>query len=235
MKKWLDALRGRSKSTASEPATDLESRPVQLLNPQDIMFTVPTISNDLPPLDAITEQPNADHVAFHEDDWCQVEFFAKARLPEIQRILAEYKAFEAENRKMTTIDGQEYPIWKNTFVRKIERQAVVPGPKAAERVASALEAVLGPAPTLFSSNAWTGRVLGGFSIQIGAGVVLCGYEEGDSVPALGAFLGGDAEHSSLGTAFGKLAAIESLILVDWRAQMVVTAIDSQGMLQVWQP
>lgn len=41
---------------------------------------------------------------FHEDEWAQLEFFPKARLGEIQKMLKEYKSFEAKNA--SNMDGK---------------------------------------------------------------------------------------------------------------------------------
>lgn len=60
------------------------------VDPNSILFSVPTLSNDLAPLDPV--------FAFHEDEWSQVEFFTNGQLAMVQRMLEEYKLFEAANR-----------------------------------------------------------------------------------------------------------------------------------------
>jgi hypothetical protein len=56
---------------------------------------VPTISNDLAPLERLENEPHPTDFVFHEDEWSQVEVCPKSRLVEVQRMLKEYKAFEA--------------------------------------------------------------------------------------------------------------------------------------------
>lgn len=80
------------------------------MDPSKILFSVPTISDDLGPVEKV-ELPLPDSTfTLHEDDWCLVEFYSVARLPELKRMLTEYKAFEAKNR---TSSG-----WKNVYVRR---------------------------------------------------------------------------------------------------------------------
>src|SRR5215469_9023072 len=93
--------------------------PKMTIDPNRILFTVPTISNDLAALEPVGE---ADGDAFHEDDWSQIEFFPKQQLATVQRMLEAYKPFEAANRV-------EHG-WRNVYVRKIDRTPVIPGSDA---------------------------------------------------------------------------------------------------------
>ena len=109
MRKWLSSF--LAMIGIVQPASADDS--AQSIDPKSIMFTVPTISDDLAPLDPIVSPPKTDDPQMHEDDWGQVEFFHKSYQPELERMLKEYKAFEASNRQMTTIEGEEYSVWRN--------------------------------------------------------------------------------------------------------------------------
>lgn len=208
---------------------------LQMVDPKTIMYSVPTISDDLAPVDAVIEKPGAQDPMFHEDDWCQVEFLPQAYLPEVQRMLKEYKVFEAANRHKTTVRGKEYSVWRNTYVRKVSRQSLISGPEPVERLEKILGAKAGPAPVLFSSNSLTGRVKEGFTIALGGNVLLYGYRHAGVIPVLGASIGGNPDDKVLTTAFGKLNSSDGLILVDWRSQFVLTSVTPAGKVQAWQP
>ena len=81
MKKILTSLlaflgTSGSVSAAQEP---------QSIDPRRVLFSVPTISNDLAPLEQVKTKPSRTDFAFHEDDWAQVEFLPRSQLPVVQR------------------------------------------------------------------------------------------------------------------------------------------------------
>ncbi|MGE0283932.1 MAG: hypothetical protein AB7F09_00405 [Parvibaculaceae bacterium] len=93
MKKLLAAVMavlGLAQSAEAEP---------RIMDPGEVLFSMPTIAKDLPPLERLSGPPAADAFAFHEDEWTQNEFLPKAMLPEVRRMLSEFKAFEAQNRE----------------------------------------------------------------------------------------------------------------------------------------
>ena len=137
-----------SVSAAQEP---------QSIDPRRVLFSVPTISNDLAPLEQVKTKPSQTDFSFHEDDWAQVEFLPRSQLPVVQRLLQEYKTFEAANRAQVG--------WRNTYVRRFERTDVIRGAEALKELESILAVKAGPAPVLFSASAVTGRVTNGFSIR----------------------------------------------------------------------
>ena len=98
---------------------------IQTLDPGSILFSTPTISNDTAALEPVARALGKLDLVFHEDEWSQVEFFPKAQLPDIKRILLEYKAFEQMNR---TKNG-----WRKVFVRRVERASVVSGAQPVQR------------------------------------------------------------------------------------------------------
>jgi len=61
--------------------------PVQMLDPKTILFSIPTLWNDMAELMPGTTSPAKEDLVFHEDDWTQVEFLPRAILPEVQAML----------------------------------------------------------------------------------------------------------------------------------------------------
>src|ERR1700733_2495876 len=136
---------------------------VQTIDPKKILFSVPTLSNDIAPLERVDSPPNKTDLIFHEDDWSQVEFLPKSLVPEIQRMLKEYKSFEQAQRVRSG--------WRNVYVRKITRGPIATGPQPIHRLEKILGAKAGPAPILFSTSTTGGRVKDGFTIPLGGNVV----------------------------------------------------------------
>lgn len=229
--KWLASLLaavGLAQPTAA-------GEKLQTVDPKTIMFTVPTISNDLAPLDPIVAPPTATEPQMHEDDWCQVEFFHKSYLPQLELMLKDYKAFEASNRQMTKVQGKEYPVWRNTYVRTVVREPLVPGSEALSQLAKIVGSKPGPAPALFSSSSWTGRVKDGFTFGVGRNVELYGYSSGGDIPVLGASVGANPDDQALVRTFASLNTSLGLVLVDWRSQFILVGVSADGKIQAWHP
>jgi len=224
MKKILSAalgLIGISTSAAPDQKT-------QSLDPKSILFSVPTISNDLAPVEEFDGDPRGADVAFHEDEWRQIEFFAQSQLSAVQRMMKEYKAFEAEHR---TEHG-----WRNVYVRKIDQAPpVLSGPQALHELEVVLDAKAGPAPVLFSSGSVAGQVVDGFSIPLDGSVLLYGYANHSGIPILGALLGENPDHQALVRAITKLNAQKQLVLADWCQQLILASVARSGQLETWCP
>ena len=92
---------------------------IQSIAPKSILFTTPTLSNDIALLEPVTRKPSNTDFIFHEDEWSQVEFFTKDRLAEVQRLLKVYKLFEQAHRAQHG--------WREVYVRKIPRTPIVSG------------------------------------------------------------------------------------------------------------
>lgn len=200
---------------------------VQMLDPKTILFTTPTLSNDLAQLEPVHRQPSGSDFVFHEDEWAQVEFLPRSQLGEVQRMLKEYKPFERAHR--------EQHGWREVYVRKVRRTPVLSGADAKHQLESLLGAKVGSAPMLFSGGSVPGSVRNGFSLPLGGNVTLYGFSDAQGIPLLGAIIGKDPDDSKLTKAFMKLSTERGLILVDWRAQLVLVSVSSSGQMEVWQP
>jgi len=171
------------------------------VNPQEILFTLPTISNDLPAC-----EPGAGGLVLHEDDWRQIELYAegcdeavRGCLERIERVCQEKRhpsgAFEEIHLRRDVPD----PL-VGTAVTKEALRAAFPG-------AVELDGV---------SVDRCGRVIGGFAWRLGAGICVYGvFREGRAeVLALaqdepGAALGSDT------AALAGLMSAHGLRLVSW--------------------
>lgn len=231
MRKWLASMLTAAGLGQAEAAGEK----IQHVDPNSILYSVPTISNDLAPLDPIVDSPQPEAAQMHEDDWCQVEFFPESSLSEMQRILTEYKAFEISNRQMTTIKGEQYPVWRNTYVRKVTRKPLLSGDFPAEQLARIVGGEIGPPPALFSSRSWSGRVKNGFTIRVGKNIDLYGYTAGEGIPVLAASVGANPDDQALVVAFSKLNTALGFILVDWKSQFILLGTNPDGTVQAWQP
>jgi hypothetical protein len=97
-----------------------EQEPVlHSVDPKSILFSMPTISNDVAEVLPLTQNPKEDELVFHEDEWAQIEFYPGVKLDLIKQILSEYKQFEQSHRV------QQY--WSEIYVRRIERVSVAKG------------------------------------------------------------------------------------------------------------
>lgn len=160
-----------------QPAVHAEP-PTQMVDPKAIMFSMATVAADDIKFVAPTEESFEGAPQFHEDEWCQLEFFPRSRLAEIQRRLVEYKEFEKKHR------GQHG--WSNIYARRIHREAVVRGVDAADDLATTVGAVPRPSPILTTTSRPLGQAKDGFTLELAGSVLLYGVKTSDGVSALGA-------------------------------------------------
>jgi hypothetical protein len=222
VKRFFASLLGRPNKPKALPGEEVRS-----LDPRSILFSVATISDDTAPLLGMDAEAGGSDLVFHEDEWSQIEFFPKARLQQVQRVLEEYKAFEAANRA-------EFG-WRQVYVRKLQRLPVVVGPEAVEHIADIVGVRPGTAPLLHSAGAIVGRVAGGFTLPLGGDICLYGYADADGVPVLGALVGEQPNSTRLTDAFAALSRSDGLVLVDWRRQLMLLEADVDGRIRMWQP
>jgi hypothetical protein len=201
----------------------------QTMDPNKILFTVSTLSDGAVPVTPLKGKAGATDMTFHEDDWRQIEFFPASREQEIRQALMALAAFEREQRAPS--GG-----WKKVYVRKLPAQPVVAGTAALATLAKALGVAAQPGPVI---NQGPGKILGrvahGFSLRVGRGVALYGFSDASGVPVLGARVEEGAEDDALANAFVKLNAKHHLILVDWRAHLLLSGIAPAGNFITWRP
>ncbi|MCP1576162.1 hypothetical protein J2S30_004541 [Herbaspirillum rubrisubalbicans] len=213
----LESLGGKSTQGEPEPpkAVDVPAESIQ--------FSMPTISMDSIEFDMPTESSFDGAPQFHEDEWAQLEFFPGARLSEVKGLLTEFKSFEAKNRA-------QYG-WKQIYRREISRTSIGISPTD---LGHALSAKILPAPILTTSSQPIGQVRHGYSLELGTNAFLYGLQGNGQITVLGVSLQG-ADDMLLSDAFLKLNQRHGLILVDWRQQLVLTSINSNGQFELWRP
>lgn len=198
-----------------------------MVDPKTIMFSMPTVAADdikfvVPIKESFEGAPQ-----FHEDEWCQLEFFPRSRLAEIQRRLVEYKAFEEKHRIQHG--------WNNIYARRIRRETVVRGDDASDDIATSVGAVPRPSPILTTTSRPLGQVKDGFTLELPGSVLLYGVKTFDGVSTLGATVARGGDDTQLTQTYVMLFKKYGLLLVDWRAQQLLLSVSEKGDISVWRP
>jgi hypothetical protein len=192
------------------------------VDPQSLLFTVPTVADDLPSLEPC--------LTLDDDRWRQIEFFDADRLDEIKRVLTDLKAYVSEHTQ------GEY--WNGCYVRKLAPVPVIPGASALAEIEAVLVRRAGAAPliTSFAGNQrQIGRVGGGFTFAMGGGVDLYGVQNADGVQVFCAHVDVGGDNAILTRLFLALHAAKGLLLVDWQSQMLLVSVNAAGRIYVWSP
>jgi len=196
----------------------------EMIDVNSILYSMPTISGDSIEFIVPTKESFEGAPEFHEDEWCQLEFFPKSQFEAIQSKLTEYKAFEQKNRVSSG--------WKNIYVRNIKRGEFA---LTIKELSAIEEAALHPAPLLTTVSRPLGQVKNGFSVSIGEGALLYGIAEDGVIKSLAASVYSDAGNNALTSAYMFLNKQEELLIVDWRGQMIIMGSSADGKLEVWRP
>lgn len=219
MKKLLAAvlgLFGVAGAASAEPT-------VRMIDPKEIQASIPTISEDAAPLEPASNV-SPGQLVFHEDDWRQIEFFPKDRLAEIQRVMGELSVFEKAHRSGSG--------WSELYLRKVATARLADDPRTiADDLASSVQA---PPVLFYGLDHVVGQVVDGFSIPLGERAWLYGIGDGSGVILLGASLQ-DADDQLLTNAAMTLMRTRSLILVDWRSQVILVGVADDGRVEAWSP
>lgn len=104
----FDKIFGRTKKT------EQQTEKVEMMNPNDIWFTTPTISNEFPQLTEKLNETEFD-IYIHEDDYRQNEFLNQNSLPKIEEEFNGIKDIWNSHSKKS----DEYTLFKHCHVRKI--------------------------------------------------------------------------------------------------------------------
>lgn len=91
----------------------LKMRKVEKMNPNNIWFSLPTISNEFPQLIEMTKETDFD-IHIHEDDYRQREFLNIRSLPVVEQEFVGIKdIWENQSKKR-----DDYTLFKTCFVRE---------------------------------------------------------------------------------------------------------------------
>jgi len=196
----------------------------EMIDVNSILYSMPTISGDSIEFVSPTKESFEGAPEFHEDEWCQLEFFPKSQLEAIKSKLTEYKSFEQKNRVSSG--------WKNIYIRNIQREELA---LTIEELSNFDGATLQPAPLLTTVSSPLGQVKNGFSVSIGESALLYGISEGGVIKSLAASVYSEAGNNALTSAYMSLNKKEELLIVDWRGQMIIMGSSADGKLEVWKP
>ncbi len=201
---------------------------IKNIDPNNILFSIPTLSNEFPKMVAGKLQPDDKDVVLHEDDWAQVEFLPKSQLETARKMLREFKEFELINR---TKNG-----WRKVYIRNFERSPVIDGDNALIETEKMLGGKAGSPPIISSvGGSGIGIVNNGFTLSLGRNINLYGYTSDRGIIVMGADIGENPDSTSLTNAFTKINARNGSILVDWKAQMILVSTLPSGQIEVWRP
>lgn len=187
--------------------------PIVMMSPGDILFSLPTIANDIGAAIGDT-QPSPQIFALHEDDWRQMEFIAQKFSMEIEAELADIRRIYQEQR----VDVG----FKKLHVRKR-----IPMPlDGCNLLLLELEAALTPQKKFqaLGFQRTSGNVPNGFAWELDEHCVLWGTTYPDGKVTRLCLLGTpgrQAPHISDG--FAKLNAQNNLTFVDWCRATNITA------------
>jgi hypothetical protein len=185
-----------------------EMKPVTM-NPRDILYSLPTISNELPDIEEGSTKLGKRVLELHEDDWRQIELVALTLESSIEADLRAVARIHQKHRKK--------PGFDELHVRK-----EVPSPLEGTWITlSELRSSLGETASWFDGVSFqgvAGLVAGGFAVKLPSGLTVYGLERGGRVHVLalrppegvaGASAEGDIR------LLAALATRNQLCLVDW--------------------
>lgn len=94
--------------------TEQQTEKVEKMNPNDIWYSTPTISNEFPQIIPKTTETECD-IFIHEDDYRQNEFLNASSLRQVQEEFNSIKDIWTNHSKKS----EKYTLFKNCHVRKI--------------------------------------------------------------------------------------------------------------------
>jgi hypothetical protein len=179
-------------------------RPVEQMNPKNIRFSLPTLSNELP----ATEDKRVFHdfiLELHEDNWRQIEFLPHKLLPGIQKEMEAVEAILFPEDESTVANGYE-----TIHVRKLGRHNLsISFSDFCEQVK-----VLEKGAFTFTNH--PGYVKDGFALRT-ANYTYYGTLEGDTIKELCL-----EDFESVDDEFARIAFRYGLVLVVWCKGQITT-------------
>jgi hypothetical protein len=204
----LLGLLGCGETKTSDETAKKDSSKVHTMNPNNILFTTPTLNNSLPDFKEKTDSC----AFFHEDEWRQIEFITKDQKASIDKEIAKIKdIYDHHSHK-----GDGYTAFKNVAVRDLITQ-----PLSVDF--SKLKSYLTDKPIKMQGLGLennSGQVNGGFFFAIN-GVNYYGLIDNNTVKAFCIYSAdSDKDLKSAIDNLTQLLTAENLYLVDWRSMKV---------------
>lgn len=205
----------------AEPATaeefvksgllDLTLRKIEQLAVEDLLYSLPTIANDLAPLENGTNQAGKNVLTFLEDDWRQFEFVSEAFQAEIDAELVDITNIWQEK----SVQSGDIYLFRELHVRNR-----IPAPILAGITLDQLLNVFPVKPALYDGLAYEQSdelVKDGFAFRVDGSLDFYGLAPGSTITVLGIVLGNGSEGPSAVTIanLSNFMAETGLSLVYW--------------------
>lgn len=188
---------------------DMREMKTATVNPKDILFSLPTISNELPDIEEGSTKLGKRVLELHEDDWRQIELVALTLEASIETDLRAVARIHQKHRKSAGFDA--------LHVRK-----EVPSPlEGTWLTLDELRGSLGETASWFDGVSFrgvAGLVAGGFAVKMASGLTLYGLQWGGRVQVLALRPPEGVSSASAEGDVRMLAALATrhqLCLVDW--------------------
>ncbi len=216
----MTAREFRQTGTVSIALREVETT---MVDPSELLYSLPSISEELPPIAEGSTKLGRNVLELREDDWRQVEFVALALQPAITLVFASIERIYTEHRKGHGFD--------ELHIRK-----EVPAPlEGTSLTLAALRGAVGETVTWLDGIAFegvAGVVEGSFAVKLPSGPALYGLQREGRISVLG------LQHTKAGAAvagdarlLAALASKHQLCLVDWcRVEQVPPSAER---LQAW--
>ncbi|WPB78996.1 hypothetical protein KYC5002_07510 [Archangium violaceum] len=177
------------------------------MNPKDILYSLPTLSNKLPDIEEGSTKPGKQVLELHEDDWRQIELVTHRLEASIENDLRAVARIHQKHRQGAGFNAlhtrKEVPSPLEGTWLTLEEVRTHLG-----ETASWLDGV--------SFQGMAGLVAGGFAVKLPSGLTLYGLQRGGHIRVL-ALRSPEGLTSTEGDIrlMAGLAARHQLYLVDW--------------------
>jgi hypothetical protein len=185
---------------------------IQMVDPREILFSLATIYDTQPTLDA----PSADATIkfqLHEDDWRQIELVSASDRAVVEREIAEARAFKEAHRKGLA--------FSSVFVRKERPDALTPRHVPLDSLVKVLAGASKLEPLFMETMGRPAVVRGGFAIPLTSSVFAYGQAWNGELVSLCLSRWPDSDNqAALGPVLA-FASAHDLLLVDWYRQELI--------------
>ena len=191
---------------------------IEHVDPSKILFSLPTVSNDLPGIEPGSTKIDKRVIELHEDDWRQVELVSRSLQPQIDEEIAGIERIHRDQRVG--------PGFKNVHVRE-----EIPSPIATAIALPELREACGRQATWLDGIALhgvAGLVERGFAVKLISSIELYGQCQGDRITVLALqnrVMNNSADHDleSLAAFFAR----QELSLVNWCAAQQIDPLTEE--------
>jgi hypothetical protein len=193
---------------------------IETIDPREVLFSLPTIADELPAMLEGSTKLGRDVLELHEDDWRQTEFVSALLEPDVDACLDAIRDVYANKRK-------------GDFFRELHVRREVPEPLRGLGVTLLdLRQTGGPRATWLDGIAGqgvAGLVADGFAVRLLSSVELYGLADGRGQLRVLGLHGTRANNAGAAdvTALREFAASNQLLLVDWCSATKISAFDDE--------